>query len=162
MASELSANPQGTPVKNGVGHEKHDASVGGFFAVVAFLVIAGQTNHLILTGMKKTMKAEPTPADGRSRLAARSPELAPGRANFPRLQISAPVDLEKFRAQEEADLDSYCWVNKTSGIVRVPIDRAMELVLQRGLPTRQSNTAPALGPSALELQQQRPVQGGLK
>jgi hypothetical protein len=162
MASELSAKPQGTPVKNGVGYEKHDASVGGIFAVVAFMAIAGLTIHLILTGMIKTMKAEPNPANGRSRLAARSPEPAPGRANFPRLQISAPVDLEKFRAQKEAELESYGWVNKTSGIVRVPIDRAMELLLQRGLPTRQSNATPALGPSSLQLQQERPAQSAVR
>ena len=34
-------------------------------------------------------------------------------------------------------LDSYGWVDKNAGIVRIPIDEAMKLTLQRGLPTRQ-------------------------
>jgi hypothetical protein len=38
--------------------------------------------------------------------------------------------------QEEKTLHSYGWVDQRAGVVRIPIDRAMELVAQRGLPTR--------------------------
>jgi hypothetical protein len=58
-------------------------------------------------------------------------EAPPG----PRLQAHAPEDLRKFRAEEEATLSSYGWVNQQAGIVRIPIDRAMRLLVQRGLPT---------------------------
>jgi hypothetical protein len=161
MANELSAKRQGAPEKSGVGYEKHDASVAGIFGVVAFMAIAGLTIHLILAGMVKTMNQHASAGD-RPHQPRTATLAATGRANFPRLQISAPVDRETFRAQEDAELQSYGWVNKTSGAVRVPIERAMQLVLERGLPTRQSNATPALGPSALQLQQKRPAQSGEK
>jgi hypothetical protein len=50
------------------------------------------------------------------------------------LQVSAPLDLAQFRAREDEELTNYDWINRTAGIVRVPIERAMELVLQKGLP----------------------------
>jgi hypothetical protein len=58
------------------------------------------------------------------------PELPPE----PRLQPSPVQDLRQLRAAEEAVLHNYGWVNKQGGIVRIPVDRAMELVLERGLP----------------------------
>ncbi len=43
-------------------------------------------------------------------------------------------------AREQRDLDSYRWVDKPRGIVRIPIDRAFELMVQRekkgGVPLR--------------------------
>ena len=45
--------------------------------------------------------------------------------------------------QEEQTLHSYGWVDQPAGVVRIPIDRAMELLAQRGLPTRpQAGTVP--------------------
>ncbi len=53
----------------------------------------------------------------------------------PRLQVSGAADLAAFRAKEKAELNSYGWVDRKAGIVRIPIQRAMDLLLQRGLPT---------------------------
>ena len=55
----------------------------------------------------------------------------------PRLQTTPREDLRDLRAGEDAVLDSYAWVDKNAGIVRIPIDEAIRLTLQRGLPTRQ-------------------------
>ena len=52
----------------------------------------------------------------------------------PRLQINAPQDLQQYRAAEDKILDSYGWVDSHAGIVRIPIDRAMNLMLQKGYP----------------------------
>jgi hypothetical protein len=54
----------------------------------------------------------------------------------PRLQANPPLDLKKYRAAEEAELGSYGWVDKPNGVVRIPVDRALKLVLERGLPVR--------------------------
>ncbi len=54
----------------------------------------------------------------------------------PRLQLSTRKDMEEFRAQEDAILNSYGWVDRPAGRVRVPIARAMELTLQEGIPHR--------------------------
>ncbi|MBZ5553399.1 MAG: hypothetical protein LAO21_11810 [Acidobacteriia bacterium] len=54
----------------------------------------------------------------------------------PQLQVSPGADLREFRAAEDAKLDGYGWVDRQNGIVWIPIDRAMDLVTQRGLPVR--------------------------
>jgi hypothetical protein len=62
----------------------------------------------------------------------------------PRLETNEPMEINEFRVQEEKTLHSYGWVDQQAGVVRIPIDRAMELVAQRGLPTRpQAGVAPA-------------------
>jgi len=55
-------------------------------------------------------------------------------ATFPRLVESEPRVLAEFREQEDAFLGSYGWVEKDKGIVRIPIDEAMRVVAERGLP----------------------------
>jgi hypothetical protein len=40
-----------------------------------------------------------------------------------------------FKSKESESLSSYGWVDRQAGIVRIPIDRAMELVLKKGLPS---------------------------
>jgi hypothetical protein len=55
---------------------------------------------------------------------------------MPRLQTDPAQDLERLRQAENDALNNYGWVDRSRGIVRVPIDRAMELLLKRGLPTR--------------------------
>ena len=79
----------------------------------------------------------------------------PGNGLFPRLQISAPLDLKAFRQREETELTTSGWINRTSGIVRIPIEQAMELVLQKGLPVRGQHNQQQLGPSSYQLLQQR-------
>lgn len=54
----------------------------------------------------------------------------------PRLETNEPIEINEFRVQEEKTLHSYGWIDQQAGVVRIPIDRAMELVARRGLPTR--------------------------
>ena len=54
----------------------------------------------------------------------------------PRLQTSPPADLQQLLEAENAKLNSYGWVDKNAGVIRIPIDRAMDLLAQRGLPAR--------------------------
>jgi hypothetical protein len=51
----------------------------------------------------------------------------------PRLQSNPPLDLERMRAEEKTRLETYGWVNREQGIARIPIERAMDLVIERGL-----------------------------
>ena len=62
----------------------------------------------------------------------------------PRLEGDERREINDFREQEEQTLNSYGWVDQKAGVVRIPIERAMQLMAQRGLPTRpQSGTAPS-------------------
>jgi hypothetical protein len=54
----------------------------------------------------------------------------------PRLQVAPAKELQEIRAAEDAVLSSYGWIDQKAGIVRIPIDRAIELLAERGLPVR--------------------------
>jgi len=76
--------------------------------------------------------------------------LGPGASPFdnsralpptPRLQVDPGGDLDQVRGTQEEMLNTYGWVDKASGTVHVPIERAMDMLIERKLPVRES--APA-------------------
>ncbi len=56
----------------------------------------------------------------------------------PQLEITERADLEAQRAAERQILTSYGWVDREHGIVRIPIDRAIDLLAASHLPSRQT------------------------
>jgi hypothetical protein len=54
----------------------------------------------------------------------------------PRLLTKPGADLAAMRAEEDQILNSYGWIDRERGIVRLPIGRAITLLAQKGLPTR--------------------------
>ncbi len=71
----------------------------------------------------------------------------------PRIELKPGIQLKNVRAREDAILETYGWVDKNAGVVRIPIDRAMDLIAQRGLPYRTAPgapvpVAPATGPES--------------
>ena len=54
----------------------------------------------------------------------------------PTLETTPVQDLKAIRAAEEQLLTSYGWVDREKGLVRIPIARAIDLLAQRGLPSR--------------------------
>lgn len=61
----------------------------------------------------------------------------------PRLQVQPRLDLEKYLDSQNRALTSYGWVDKQNGVIRIPIDRAMDLLVERGLPARSAEDAAA-------------------
>ncbi len=49
----------------------------------------------------------------------------------PPLQSDPPRDLAALRAEKRAILGEYAWIDRDKGIVRIPIDRAMSLLIAR-------------------------------
>lgn len=56
----------------------------------------------------------------------------------PRLQAEPKVELKDLEADEDAILSSYGWIDPNKGIVRIPIDQAIDIVAQKGLPSKPS------------------------
>ena len=56
----------------------------------------------------------------------------------PRFQENPQQELRELRAKQKAQLEGYGWVNKDAGIARIPIEDAMKIVIQRGLPVREA------------------------
>ncbi len=118
------------------GYEASDVSVGRLVAFAAGLV------GLVVLGVLGSEVV--------FRFFVRHQPLGPPASPFenvrtlppsPRLQIHAPLDLKEYLAGEDKILDSYGWVDQKAGIVRIPIDQAMTLLLQKGLPIRGSSPA---------------------
>lgn len=74
--------------------------------------------------------------------------LGPGASPFdnsrvlppaPRLQVDPVIDLDQVRQSQNELLNSYGWADKATGKVRVPIDRAMDMLIESKLPVRQSS-----------------------
>ena len=72
-------------------------------------------------------------ATPREPVAASNPQKQPPE---PRLRPDPVGDLAAFRAQEDAMLTGYAVSQTEKGIVRIPVERALELVAKEGLPSR--------------------------
>lgn len=78
-----------------------------------------------------------------SRYAGRQPPQRPPavtrESTEPQLQVNGASELRTMREAEERTLNTYGWVDPQAGTVRIPIERAMEILAQKGLPARQEN-----------------------
>lgn len=131
------------------GYERKDVDVPALFTIAALLLFSCLVIFIVVTAMVHYFKShEPAKTSGQANL----PVITAGQFPMPRLQVNGAANLAALRAAEDADLRSYGWVDRNSGIVRVPIDRAMELLLQRGLPDVGTGQTP------LSLMQARPAE----
>lgn len=147
----VSAELNPMPIRD---HERRDANAKWIFGLVGFLFIFGIGLHFILAGFLFSLKRGPAPSDAwRPSLQGRPPRPAP--PPFPRLQVSAPEDLQTFQERVDAELTNYGWINRTAGVVRIPIERAMELTLQQGFPVRAQTNERSHGASSYDLIRQR-------
>jgi hypothetical protein len=139
------------------GFERQDLSAHAVFAFLISLVVSGVVVYFIIWGLYHYMDA---------RQRRRQPEQSPlvqqvetdtrivspdeiKKFPEPRLERNERTEIKDFRLTEEQTLNSYGWVDEKAGVVRIPIDRAMELIEQRGLPTTpKAGTAP---PSAVNV-----------
>lgn len=127
-----------------IGFEREDLSPRAIFGFLAGLAIAGVLVYFIINGLYGFLDAyyrknQPTPAPLATHLPADTRTVTPADVTQfpqPRLETNERRELNGFRKEEENILYTYGYVDKSAGTVRIPIDRAMELIAQRGLPTR--------------------------
>ena len=117
----------------GPGHESYEVRLGPVVLFGLGLVIMTGLVFLLMGWLFTVFSARQAARDmPPSPLAQTRPALPPE----PRLQIAPAQELQQLRADEDAALHSYGWVDQTAGIVRIPIERALDLVHERGLPVR--------------------------
>ncbi len=69
-----------------------------------------------------------------------APPVARGASTLPpepRLQSSPTADFELYRAQQLKTLESTGWVDRAQGIAHIPIEDAMRMIVERGIPPQQ-------------------------
>lgn len=134
--NDLATLPPPDP-RQRVGHETSDASpfYVGVFALGLTLMIA-----LVLplvAWIFWRFDAAAKRAD-----APQSPLAGDQTPPPPRLQNDPAVDLTLFHRQEEQRLSSYGWIDPQKRIVRLPIERAIEILSERGLPEPEGDPEP--------------------
>ena len=63
-------------------------------------------------------------------------EESQGLPPAPLLERDPEKDWRQMKNEQDKFLNSYGWVDKKAGVVHIPIERAVELTLERGLPTQ--------------------------
>lgn len=126
----------GSPAGNH-GHEKSDASTRPIFRFAAALAIFVAAAMTLMAILFSYFSERETGMDTSASPLAKEAALP---APAPALQPNPNVDLEQMRRDEADYLTSYGWVDQREGLVHIPIDRAIELMSERGLPAR--NAAP--------------------
>ncbi len=128
--------PEHDPINPGVAHERRDINV---FQVTAFGIGLLLSCIVVVFAMwamfdffyaRESAKNQSNPSTLVNEQAKLPPE--------PRLQAEPRVELKDLRADEEAILTSYGWIDPNKGIVRIPIDQAIDIVAQKGLPSKPS------------------------
>jgi hypothetical protein len=120
--------PAGSP-----GYETRDANVRGVFS---FLV--GLSLMLVFTALVCWVLFKYFSAGQANRVPASPFSETRQLPTGPQLQVNPRQDLLRFRAEQEHALESYSWESREDGTVRVPIERAMEMLLKQGLPVAPS------------------------
>ena len=129
------APPHGADEHAELHHEESDVNFGGIVGFGAGLVAVCAAVAIVVFVYFRFLEARQThtgPVE--YPLAVSEENRVPPE---PRLQTNPREDLRDLRAKEDDVLRSYGWVDKNAGVVRIPIDDAIRLTLQRGLPSRQ-------------------------
>ena len=122
-----------------VHHETGDINFRGVIGFGLALIVVAIVVHGVIWGVfaffdaREARHVEPEYPLAAAQAAKTPPE--------PRLQTHPRQDLRDLRDQEDQVLGSYGWVDKNAGTVRIPIDEAIRLTLERGLPARTQSEA---------------------
>jgi hypothetical protein len=123
------------PHHDDVAHEGSDVNVRAIAQFGVGLLVLGAAIYLVVWLFFGFLSERSARASGQLPypLAAGQQDRVPPE---PRLQTNPRADLRELRESEDKRLDSYGWVDRNAGIVHIPIDDAIKLTLQRGLPSR--------------------------
>ena len=121
------------------GYETTDANAGGVFKFLVVLGIVIIFAGLVCWGMFRFFTAHSMDQPATDSPFADTRQLPLG----PQLQVNPREDWLKFRDEQQKSLESYEWVNRSAGTVRVPIAEAMELLVKKGVPVQGQAQAPA-------------------
>jgi hypothetical protein len=127
----LGETPQGAPASEADHrHEQRDANIRlvALFAGIMIALAIGM--HLLLGGMMALFRRTPAPDAAGLPPIRSAPVPAPRLWNFPEPDRRTPEqNYAARRREEERLLTTYGWVDPAKGVVRLPIERAKELLL---------------------------------
>lgn len=113
--------------------------VGFMIALVVMVVVANIVvkvayklmDHYEMTHQKAGSPLVPSSTGDMHEVEADAAKRFP----TPRLETDEDTEIYGFMLKQEQALSTYGWVDQSAGTLHIPIDRAMDLIAQRGLPT---------------------------
>jgi hypothetical protein len=118
--------------RSGGGYERRDMSLRTVAVFFGGLILSVAVVLLLMAWLFDYFASRAARQDVPPSPLAEARQIPPE----PRLQVNPGEELQAMRAEENAVLGSYGWVDRKAGIVRIPIDRAMTLLVRRALPVR--------------------------
>ena len=157
---------------HGVEYEHEDLSTGGVFGFFIGLAVTGVIIYFIITGMYRFLdKYEQSQMTASSPLVKTEDAAKVGERrvngdyvrdkfkenNAPLLEVDERGQLRIFVLDQEKQLNSYGWVDQKAGVAHIPIDQAMRLIAERGLPVCAQGCANAAAPATTPAAAQKPA-----
>ncbi|MGH9606173.1 MAG: hypothetical protein ACRD3N_10805 [Terracidiphilus sp.] len=158
-------------VDSSLGYEKTDVGITGIIVFIASMGVFVAVTALVCYGVGGWINARMNKEDGPNSKwtrtanirelgnmpssAAMQDKVAQLMQSFPapRLAVdNGDEDIAVLHAKEDLLLDHYTWIDEQKGTVRIPIERAMELIAEKGLPV-----APAAKTQPLMFGDSKPV-----
>lgn len=126
-------------------YETRDVKIRPLAVFIAGITVMAIATYLVVYLVIRLFSAQAANQDAQIQpVAGQAQPAAPGEERLPpepRIQANPAADLKTLRDQEDVMLTTYGWVDARGGVVRVPIDVAMQQVLKDGLPVRQQEKA---------------------
>jgi hypothetical protein len=124
-----------SPINEDITFEPTDVAtkpiVVSVLLLAVFTLVFTAAGHLVYFGLAERERASsPEPSPLAEQYAAKAPPE-------PRLQIHPKTDLDVLHAKENEILLSWGWEDKEKTVARVPIERAMQMIVAKNLPARQ-------------------------
>jgi len=126
----------------GGGYEHRDADVRLIVYSTLGLIVGMAVVCFIVVGIFKVMQKE-MPREPRISAIANPNRMPPE----PRLQPHPANELQVLRQHEDDVLNHYGWVDQKAGVVRIPVDRAMDILARRGFPVKSEPIAGNANPN---------------
>jgi hypothetical protein len=146
------------------GYEQSDVKVTGILVFLLAMAIFVVVTAVTCYGIGKLLNAHMNREDGPNNKWTKTVDIrelgdmpsAPEMQNkmaeitqsfpTPRLQLDdGNQDIADLHAREDILLDNYTWVDQSKGTVRIPIERAMQIIAEKGLPVAPAvNTQPPM------------------
>lgn len=123
-------------------HEHRDVNVWAVGKVGIALILTTIASLVLMFGLFRYFEVRENEAQIPPASTTTPPSKLPPEPNL-MFNQNESGNLQDIRAEEDKMVNGYGWVDQAHGIARIPVDRAIDLIAQRGFPPRPKPTAPA-------------------
>jgi hypothetical protein len=116
-------------------YEQQDVDIRGIVRFGIAVAVAAVVAGTVLAVVLRIWATQPLPVRFQVAPAAVTPPAVPG----PGLDAAPENNLQSYLARENQRLYGYGWVDREAGTVHIPIDEAMRMLVERGVPSREGD-----------------------